>query len=102
VHLVQVLLPTVAPPGTRLDEGRFAQVLRELTERFGGVTAYMRAPALGLWKRDDETVERDDVVMVEVVVDALDRGWWTHYRQLLAARFGQEVVHVRAMTIDLL
>ncbi|MDP2390623.1 MAG: hypothetical protein Q8N52_09895, partial [Acidobacteriota bacterium] len=77
----------------------FARVRAELTERFGGVTAYTRSPATGLWKSGAE-VERDQVVMVEVVVDVFDRDWWVRYRESLEDRFGQEEVHARVLAIE--
>jgi hypothetical protein len=100
MHLVQLLLPLFTSAGTRVADGAFAAVRRELTQRFGGVTAYMRAPAVGLWTDDDGRVARDEVVMVEVVVDEFDPAWWISYREALAARFGQEVVHARALRIE--
>jgi hypothetical protein len=100
MHLVQLLLPLITSAGTRVGEAAFAAVRRELTEKFGGVTAYMRAPAVGLWTDENGHVARDEVIMVEVVVDELDRPWWISYRETLAGRFGQEVVHARAMRIE--
>ena len=78
----------------------FARVRVELTERFGGVTAYSRSPATGLWKRDDEEIERDQVIMIEVVVEVFDREWWARYREQLETRFGQEEVHARALAME--
>jgi len=99
-HLVQLLLPTHRRNGAAIAPEEFARVRVELTERFGGVTAYSRSPATGLWKRDDEEIERDQVIMIEVVVDVLDREWWARYREKLEARFGQEVVHARALAME--
>ena len=53
-YLVQVLLPTHRRNGASVAAEEFARVRVELTERFGGVTAYSRSPATGLWKRDSE------------------------------------------------
>ena len=75
---------------------------RELLERFTGVTAYVRSPAKGLWKAPDGRTEADDVVMVEVVVETFDREWWLTYASMLAERFRQESIHVRAMPVELL
>ena len=99
-HLVQILLPINARDGTPLPNEMFAKVRAELTERFGGVTAYSRSPATGLWKREDEGIERDQVIMVEVVVDVFDREWWAAYRERLEQRFGQEEVHARALAME--
>lgn len=101
LHLVQLLLPTRDKEGEAFPRGAFEQVSRELTERFGGVTAYSRAPAEGRWKQDTET-EHDDIVVVEVMDENLDRSWWAAYREELQKRFRQDVVIVRAQDIDLL
>jgi len=103
-HLVQILLPTHTRDGAAVATEEFARVRVELTERFGGVTAYSRtSPATGLWKKDDdEVIERDRVIMIEVVVDDFDRGWWAAYREQLEARFDQEVVHARALALELI
>jgi hypothetical protein len=102
-HLVQVLLPAQTRTGAAVAPEQFARVRVELTEKFGGVTAYTRSPATGLWKREqDDAIERDQVVMVEVVVDDLDRAWWTAYREQLEARFDQEEVHARALPMELI
>jgi hypothetical protein len=100
-HLVQLLLPTHRRNGAAIASEEFARVRVELTERFGGVTAYSRSPATGLWKRDDdEAIERDQVIMIEVVVDVFDREWWARYREKLETRFGQEEVHARALAME--
>lgn len=101
-HLVQILLPMQHQDGSSVPADEFARVRVELTERFGGVTAYQRSPATGLWKRSEDEIERDQVVMVEVVVDELDREWWRSYREQLEARFGQEEVHARALALELI
>lgn len=89
MYLVQLLLP-------RYDES----VARELTERFGGLTAYARAPAKGRWKPSPRKTVRDDIVVYEVMVDALDVGWWKRYRTQLERRFEQEELVVRAHRIE--
>lgn len=99
-HLMQILLPIHKRDGTAVPAEMFARVRGELTERFGGVTAYSRSPATGLWRRDDAEVERDQVIMIEVVVDSFDREWWAQYREQLEQRFGQEEVHARAIAIE--
>jgi hypothetical protein len=96
VHLVQLLLPF----GRRRE--MYERVFRELTERFGGMTAYSRSPAEGLWKKRRDAAERDDIVVVEVMVERLDRRWWARYRATLERRFRQREVVVRAHAIEAL
>lgn len=102
MHLVQLLLPLYDPAGARFPHAQYEAVRAELTKRFGGVTAYLRAPAEGLWQEPDGGVERDDVVIHEVMVDELDRGWWAAYRERLRVSFAQEALVVRASSIELL
>jgi hypothetical protein len=98
--LIQLLLPT----GGSTGEGPtpLAETRRELAEKFTGLTAYVRSPAKGLWTGTDGRIEQDDVVMVEVVTESFDRAWWRTYTAILARRFRQDAIHVRAMPVDLL
>ena len=100
--LIQLLLPTA--PAAGLEDGLtpLAQTHQELTARFNGLTAYVRAPAKGLWTAPDGHTEQDDVVMVEVVTDTFDKTWWRHYATTLAVRFDQERIHLRALAVDML
>jgi hypothetical protein len=100
MYLVQLLLPLYDNKRQAFEATAFAEVRRELTERFGGVTAYARAPARGLWKEDDGTVVRDEIVIYEVMVDDLDRDWWSSFRERLRRRFGQEELVIRALGMD--
>jgi hypothetical protein len=103
MHLVQLLLPLYGHDGGRLPAALFALVREELVDRFGGLTAYSRAPARGLWAEGDgEPVEHDDIVVYEVMVPRLDRAWWKAYREELTARFRQQELVVRAQRIETL
>ena len=96
MHLVQLFLPLRDNSGRPFDAALFATVRAELTEAFGGVTAYQRTPAVGLWEDDDGDVQRDDVLLFEAMAAQLDHGWWQRYRDTLAQRFAQDEVLVRA------
>lgn len=99
--LVQVLLPLRDNEGRPFSRAALDVVREELATRFGGVTAYMQAPALGVWKEgDDGTTERDEIVVVEVMVDPLDRLWWGEYREELRLRFRQDELVVRAIGME--
>ena len=98
--LIQLLLPTRDNDKQPIGEALFSHVRATLIERFGGVTAYQRAPAAGAWKRADGSVDGDEVVMVEVEAEVLDRIWWSAYQQQLERDFKQERVLMRAIHID--
>ena len=74
--LVQMLLPTQSPGGTPFPDQLLRQTRAELVDRFGGLTAYTRAPATGLWTSPDGDVEVDTVVMIELLSERFDREWW--------------------------
>ena len=99
--LIQLLLPATAE--ARADGSLpLAETRRELAAHFNGLTAHLRSPAKGWWTAPDGHMEQDDVVMVEVVTDTFDRTWWRTYVAMLAERFGQESIHVRAVPVDML
>jgi hypothetical protein len=50
MHLVQILLPLFDNDGVSLPRQLFARVRDELTEKFGGLTAFTRSPAEGVWR----------------------------------------------------
>jgi hypothetical protein len=96
VYLIQVLLPLRGNGGEPFASAEFERVRRELAERFGGVTFYARSPAVGMWKDDDGEVDRDEIVVAEVMADAEDSEWWRGYRGELERRFRQEEMIVRS------
>lgn len=100
MYLIQILIPVFDPEGNRFERGRFENLRVRLTECFGGLTAFVRSPALGLWKDEDGTTERDDMILVEVMVEAFDRDWWSAYRAELERDFRQEEILVRAIVFE--
>lgn len=100
MHLVQVLVPVYDNNGQPFPSNEFRRIRKELTDRFGGVTAYTRAPAEGSWEDEQGRVHHDDVAVVEVMVESLDRAWWSRYREELAARFRQTELVVRATLME--
>lgn len=98
MHLVQMLLPLRDNAGATHPSIIFDSIVDEMTKRFGGVTAYGRAPAQGLWsERTDEKPKRDDLIVFEVMVDSLDAAWWTNYRSELHLLLRQKQTVVRAI-----
>lgn len=99
MHVIEVLLPVYDNDGAAFPRSHFDAVRRELTDRFGGVTAFLRAPAEGLWKEDDGDVVRDDIVLFEVMTDELDASWWAAYRERLRVQFQQDELIIRASAV---
>ena len=52
MHLIQILLPLNDNEGAPFDPDLYRDVREELSSRFGGLTAFTRAPAEGHWEDD--------------------------------------------------
>ncbi len=102
MHLIQILLPTHDNQGALFGREEYRHVRRELTDRFGGITVYTRAPAEGHWRMDDNNTSRNDIVIFEVMASELDASWWRNYRLDLEKRFRQDVILIRAQQTRLL
>jgi hypothetical protein len=101
MHLVQILLPLNDNAGRHFDRAAYGRVRAELSERFGGITSFARAPADGMWKEGGHTI-RDDIVVFEVMTRDLDSVWWERYRADLEDRFDQETIVIRAIKVEML
>jgi hypothetical protein len=101
MHLVQILLPLYDNAGKRLRQKLYDDVKGELSKKFGGLTAYTRSPAEGLWKRKSHT-QREDIIVYEVMTQVRSASWWRRYRKELESRFKQSEIIVRAQSIVLL
>jgi hypothetical protein len=97
--LIQLLLPLRDNAGRSYEDDLFQSINASLVERFGGVTAFSRVPAKGTWVNADH-VEKDDVIVVEVMTETLDRSWWRSFRQRLERDMGQTEIVVRTHAID--
>jgi hypothetical protein len=100
MHLVQLLLPLYDNTGKPIASATFAAVRAELTERFGGLTTYQRAPAEGLFDDARGHVVRDDVVVFEVMCEELDERYWASYRAELTRAFAQDELVIRALAMQ--
>ena len=100
MYLFELLLPLYDNEKNPFPRTAFDGVRHELTERFGGVTAFMRSPAVGVWKESAGEVNYDDVVIFEVMAEELEREWWTSYGVDLARRFRQEEILIRATLVE--
>ena len=101
MKLVQILLPVRDNHGRRFHRALYSDIHRILIRRFGGLTAYTRSPARGLWQSGGST-KRDDVVVFEVMIKELDRTWWKNYRRDLERKFRQDEIVIRAQDISVI
>jgi hypothetical protein len=95
MHLVQMLLPCADNDGVPFDPALFESLKQELAFEFSGVTAFLQAPAEGLWAPQSSEVSHDDIVIFEVMVEEFDREHWQAWGARLERRFRQEKVVIR-------
>lgn len=96
---MQILLPLCNAEQQAFPPQKFERLARELTEKFGGLTSFMRTPGDGRWKNGSAT-EHDDIVVIEVMTHDVDRDWWAGLRKRLAREFDQDEVIIRCQEIE--
>lgn len=102
MKLIQLFLPVYDGQGQAFPKAYFDEARAELTARFGGVTAFLRSPAVGAWQDPQGEVQRDDVYLYEVLADSPDRAWWQAYRARLERQFSQDVILIRVSDTDVI
>lgn len=102
MQLVQILLPLTDNDGRAFAPGMFETLKDELARQYGGVTAFVQAPAQGRWAPDGAIAAEEDIVIFEVMVEDLRADEWRARRRELEMRFDQERVVIRYMEIGLI
>ena len=98
--LIEILLPLRDNDGNAFPQSHYADIRKTMTEKFGGLTAFTRAPAEGLWQHEErKPPEKDDIVIFEVMAEDLNRTWWMTYRKTLEDFFLQEEIVIRAQAM---
>ena len=70
MHLGQVLLPLFDNSGRTFEQALYLDVKARFTEKFGGVTVYLRSPAEGAWQGPSGAKSHDEI---GVLTEALNR-----------------------------
>jgi hypothetical protein len=99
MQLIQMLLPVADNDGRPFPDEVLEEVKRKLVDRFGGVTAYARAPAEGVWARGSQERQRDDLIIVEVMAPEVDEDWWATFKEKLEVQLGQDEIVIRSFCI---
>ena len=100
MYLIQILLPLYDNNKRPFAREDFDYVRDELAGSFGGITAFRRSPAEGVWREGDGDISHDEVVIFEVMSEKLKRRWWLKYRKELEKRFRQEEIIIRATEVQ--
>jgi hypothetical protein len=81
-HLVEILLPKKTGQGDAISKEWFDAFVKQLTDKFGGATSFVRSPGQGLWQSGGGT-EEDGIAVIEVMVKGLDPAYWQSLRERL-------------------
>jgi len=101
MHLVEILLPLRDEAGTPFPAEYYDDLAQHLTNTFGGVTSFLRAPAEGRW-HGRGAMQREDIAVIEVMTRSFDREWWTALKSELQAKFQQDELIIRCQMVDLI
>ncbi|MDQ8051618.1 MAG: inorganic diphosphatase [Pedobacter sp.] len=99
--LIQLFLPMFDPEGKPFPKTRFDAVIQKLTGKFNGLSVYENMPVIGLWK-DDSNLEKDKLIIFEVMSDVLETDFWEKYRADLQKQFKQESILVRCLHMNMI
>jgi hypothetical protein len=102
MFVVELFLPLETSDGRSIPSETFERIKTELTERFGGVTSFLRSPAEGAWKPSGGSVVHDQVAIFEVMVEDVDTAWWHQYRKGLEREFDQAQILARLYQVTVL
>ncbi|HEX2335654.1 MAG TPA: hypothetical protein VHI72_04195 [Hyphomicrobiaceae bacterium] len=97
MFLIDIWLPLEDERGEPFPAECYDRLAQRLTERFGGVTSFTRAPSEDRWKTHGAT-EREEIVVIEVMAE--DREWWSQLRRDLMRDFRQEDIVIRSQAIE--
>jgi hypothetical protein len=98
-YVVQIFVPLADNAGLPFPDEVLRRIQKDLYDHFGGLTAYNRAPAEGVW-RGGGAETKDDLIIVEVMADKLDRDWWRDFRTSVERLLKQDELVVRAHAIE--
>ena len=100
MYLVEVFVPRYYRNGNRVEAERLKDLQQKLAQKFGGVTAFLRSSARGLWMNEQGMAERDEIAIFEVMTPGLDRQWWKLFRAKLEAELDQDEILIRVTDIE--
>jgi hypothetical protein len=97
-ELVQILIPLTTGEGA-IEKQWFEALMNELTDRFGGATSFKQSPGQGHWD-SGEDIERESIVLIEVMSDRLDEAYWTELKARLEQQLTQDEILIRAIPVS--
>jgi hypothetical protein len=102
MYLIELFLLLYANNGEAFSKDAYLSIGKDMTKKFGGMTAFTRAPAKGFWQKSKEELVKDDIIIFEVMTKKLDKEWWSNYKILLEKTFSQDDIIIRVQQIELI
>ncbi|WP_316812334.1 inorganic diphosphatase [Pedobacter heparinus] len=100
-RLVEIFLPLRNARGEVFPEKIYAELRKELTTKFGGLTEYSRNPVKGFWKPGKGNIEHDELLVIEVMCAEIDPEFWDKLKLRLLKIFKQDSIVIRCSQIEL-
>lgn len=102
MQLIELFLPLYDNHHQKLPRELFEQTYEELITKFGGLTAYTRAPMQGFWQKENQKIVTDELIIYEIMDNKFSRKWWQDYCTRLEKRFKQDKLVIRTYPIELI
>ncbi len=102
IKKIEVFIPLYDKEGNRFSDHLYQSVSKQLIKNFGGITAYIRSPAVGIWENSDGMQIKDDHVIYEIMVSEIDHSYWKQFKKKLELQFAQKELIIRQSEIGLI
>jgi len=102
IKKIEVFIPLYDKEGNRFSDHLYQSVSKQLIKDFGGITAYIRSPAVGIWENSDGIQIKDDHVIYEIMVSEIDHSYWKQFKKKLELQFAQKELIIRQSEIGLI
>jgi inorganic pyrophosphatase len=100
--LIQLFLPVESNDGKPFPKQYFDRVKESLIKKFNGVSMFVNSPVNGMWEDQDKDIQKDKLVVYEVMADMIELSYWEKYKKDLEKQFKQDVIVVRCLDVSLI
>lgn len=100
--LFEIFLPLRDNSGNAFPKRHFEKLRNLLVKKFGGVTLYHRTPVRGVWDGPQSGVDRDDMIIYEVMASCGEEVFWRGLKEDLKKAFRQQELLIRSTTVNVL
>lgn len=98
----ELFIPLHDQKGKNFPEKYYATLQQLLLKKFGGVTVYHRTPVTGIWDGSASGVDKDKLIIFEVMAVTGDEAFWNKLKGDLEKQFQQAEILIRSTRINTL